>query len=235
MTVYNTGMNERWTIEQLAPLVEMALDLSGYNGQHSGRVRSLPDLRTIRYYTTLGLLDPPAEMRGRKAFYGRRHLVQLVAIKRLQSRGLSLAQVQQALAGMDDRALAELAALPADFWHRAAALAETGRRGAPRRRPASATLLGRRTCGCRRSNAGSEEPPAPRLALHLPVIDGVELVLEGIDPARWTPEAIARLKGPLEALARTLRDLKLRTHRRSAGMETSRRRVMRTISSTNGK
>ncbi len=115
-------MTEQWTIEQLAPLVEMALDVSGYDGQPSARVRSLPDLRTIRYYTTLGLLDPPAEMRGRKAFYARRHLVQLVAVKRLQARGLSLGQVQQALAGMDDGGLAELASLPAGFWDRVAAL-----------------------------------------------------------------------------------------------------------------
>jgi hypothetical protein len=47
--------------------------------------------------------------------------------------------------------------------------------------------------------------------LHLPVIEGVQLVLEGIDPARWNPEAIARLKGPLEGLARVLRDLDLGT------------------------
>ena len=212
MTVYNSGMDERWTIEQLAPLVEMALDLSGYNGQHSGRVRGLPDLRTIRYYTTLGLLDPPAEMRGRKAFYGRRHLVQLVAIKRLQSRGLSLAQVQQALAGLDDRALAELASLPADFWQRAAALCEQSPARLPQCRQRSATPFGPPSQQYRRRNP-AEETPAPRLALHLPVIEGVELVLEGIDPARWTPEAIARLKGPLEGLAQTLRDLHLRTHR----------------------
>ena len=212
MTVYNSGMNERWTIEQLAPLVEMALDLSGYNGQHSGRIRSLPDLRTIRYYTTLGLLDPPAEMRGRKAFYGRRHLVQLVAIKRLQSRGLSLAEVQQALAGLDDRALAELAALPADFWQRATARRETSadsvRLESLTYRERSATPSGQPSRQCRRADP-AEQPPLPRLALHLPVIDGVELVLEGIDPARWTPEALARLKGPLEAIAQTLRELDL--------------------------
>ncbi len=210
MTVYNKGMNERWTIEQLAPLVEMALDLSGYNGQHSGRVRSLPDLRSIRYYTTLGLLDPPAEMRGRRAFYGRRHLVQLAAIKRLQSRGLSLAQVQQALAGISDGALAELAALPADFWQRATALPQQSLEAHPA--PTSQRSWFWAAEPAVRGSEPAEELPSPRLALHLPVIDGVELVLEGIDPARWTPEAIARLKGPLEGLARTLRDLKLRTH-----------------------
>jgi hypothetical protein len=51
----------------------------------------------------------------------------------------------------------------------------------------------------------------PQLALHMPVLDGVQLIVEGIEPARWTPEAVARLKGPLELLAQTLRDLKLTT------------------------
>jgi DNA-binding transcriptional MerR regulator len=72
-------------------------------------VRDLPDLRTVRYYTTLGLLDRPAAMRGRTALYGRRHVLQLVAIKRLQARGLSLAQVQERLVGLSDSALRRLA------------------------------------------------------------------------------------------------------------------------------
>ena len=75
----------------------------------SGRVRDVPDLRTIRYYTTLGLLDRPAAMRGRTALYGARHLLQLVAIKRLQARGLSLAAVQERVVGLSDAALRRLA------------------------------------------------------------------------------------------------------------------------------
>ena len=69
----------------------------------------MPDLRTIRYYTTLGLLDRPAAMRGRTALYGPRHLLQLVAIKRLQARGLSLAAVQERVVGLSDAALRRLA------------------------------------------------------------------------------------------------------------------------------
>src|SRR5262249_46157634 len=65
-------------------------------------------------YTTLGLLDRPAEMRGRTALYGRRHLLQLVAIKRLQARGVSLMEIQQQLVGLTDAALRRLAKLPAE-------------------------------------------------------------------------------------------------------------------------
>jgi DNA-binding transcriptional MerR regulator len=99
-----------WTIDELSAWVARALSV-GYAGSPSSRVRDVPDRRTIRYYTTLGLIDRP-QMRGRTALYTRRHLVQLVAIKRLQAQGLSLAEVQQRLLGLPEAALAELARLP---------------------------------------------------------------------------------------------------------------------------
>ena len=101
-----------WTIDDLGARVAAALS-ADQPGRPNGRVREVPDLRTIRYYTTLGLIDRPADMRGRTALYGRRHLMQLVAIKRLQARGLSLADTQQQLVGLTDPALSRLARLPA--------------------------------------------------------------------------------------------------------------------------
>jgi DNA-binding transcriptional MerR regulator len=101
-----------WTIQQLSAEVARALAVD-YVGARSGRIRDVPDLRTIRYYTTLGLLDRPAEMRARTALYGRRHMLQLVAIKKLQALGLSLAQVQQRMSGASEAMLVRLAgALP---------------------------------------------------------------------------------------------------------------------------
>src|SRR5260370_30319007 len=101
------------TLEALAARVALAL-AADYAGQANGRVRDVPDPRTIRYYTTLGLIDRPAAWRGRTALYGRRHLLQLVAIKRLQAHGLALAEVQDRLLGQTDAALAEVAQLPPD-------------------------------------------------------------------------------------------------------------------------
>jgi DNA-binding transcriptional MerR regulator len=100
-----------WTLGELSAQVASALAVD-YPGQSSGRVREVPDIRTIRYYTTLGLLDRPAQMRGRTALYGQRHLLQLVAIKRLQAKGLSLAEVQSRVVGQSDVALRRLAQLP---------------------------------------------------------------------------------------------------------------------------
>lgn len=104
-------MAERFTIEALTEEVRRALE--GHEEPASGRVRAVPDVRTIRYYTTLGLLDRPAEMRGRTALYAHRHLLQLVAIKRLQAEGRSLEEVQTELAGASDAVLARLARLEA--------------------------------------------------------------------------------------------------------------------------
>lgn len=112
---YNGGMSGKtprlWTLDELTAQVALALSV-GYEGQTSGRVREVPDIRTIRYYTTLGLLDRAAAMRGRTALYGPRHLLQLVAIKRLQAEGLSLSEIQRRLLGISDDALRRIARLP---------------------------------------------------------------------------------------------------------------------------
>lgn len=71
------------------------------NIQHDQRVSAAPDKRTIRYYTTLGLLDRP-NIEGRQAKYGDRHVMQLVAIKALQSVALPLSEIQSMLYGLTE-------------------------------------------------------------------------------------------------------------------------------------
>jgi DNA-binding transcriptional MerR regulator len=97
-----------WTLDELTERVGAALSV-GYDGQPSGRVRDLPDQRAIRWYTTIGLVDRPAATRGRTALYGPRHLLQLVAIKRLQAQGLALVAIQAELAGATDAQLVGVA------------------------------------------------------------------------------------------------------------------------------
>ena len=97
-----------WTLDELAERVDAALAV-GYAGQSSGRVRAVPDRRAIRWYTTIGLIDRPVAHRGRTALYGPRHLLQLVAVKRLQAKGLPLVAIQQELAGATDTQLARVA------------------------------------------------------------------------------------------------------------------------------
>jgi DNA-binding transcriptional MerR regulator len=97
-----------WTIDDLGARVAIALSRD-YAGQSNRQVSDIPNGRTIRYYTTIGLVDRPARMRGRTGLYGPRHLLQIVAVKRLQVRGLSLAQIQGALTGASDEKLNEIA------------------------------------------------------------------------------------------------------------------------------
>ncbi len=96
------------TIDELTAQIAVELS-SGDATQANGQIRSVPDARTIRYYTTLGLVDRPLEMRGRTALYGQRHLLQLVSIKRLQAKGYSLQDVQRLMLGLTDKELALIA------------------------------------------------------------------------------------------------------------------------------
>lgn len=106
-------MDESWTIAELAELAAEALATPEGVGQANGRVRDVPNERLIRWYGTVGLVDPPLSRRGRVARYGRRHLLQLVAVKRRQAEGWSLARIQEELAGATDDALAAVARVPA--------------------------------------------------------------------------------------------------------------------------
>ncbi|MFC5160774.1 MerR family transcriptional regulator [Nonomuraea angiospora] len=105
-------MSDSWTIGELAERAALALRASSDGAPGvNGRVRDVPGERLIRWYTTIGLVDPPLTRRGRIAQYGRRHLLQLVAVKRLQAAGHSIAQIQTALAGATDRMLETAAGL----------------------------------------------------------------------------------------------------------------------------
>ncbi|MFY9821397.1 MAG: MerR family transcriptional regulator, partial [Thermoanaerobaculia bacterium] len=97
----------------MGELAEAAADLLGSQPLHSGRGRDVPNERLIRWYTTIGLLDPPLARRGRIALYGPRHLLQLVAAKRRQADGRSIAEIQAELTGATDKTLSAIAGIPA--------------------------------------------------------------------------------------------------------------------------
>jgi len=100
-----------WTLDELVRRVAVGLADPAYPGAPNGRVRQLPDRRAVRWYTTTGLVDRPVT-RGRTALYGARHLLQLVAVKRRQAEGRSLAEIQAELSGATDATLRQVAAVP---------------------------------------------------------------------------------------------------------------------------
>ncbi len=61
--------------------------------------------RTVRLYATEGLIDRPGKG-GRRALYSQRHLLQLLLVRTLARRGLSLSAIAPFVAG-DDEALQE--------------------------------------------------------------------------------------------------------------------------------
>jgi len=94
-----------WTLDELVDEAKRLLDRFGVEaGDRDGRILSVPDARTVRYYGTHGLVDRP-DIVGREARYGRRQALQLAAIKALQSRGLTLKDIQQRLYAKTDEEL----------------------------------------------------------------------------------------------------------------------------------
>lgn len=91
---------KKLTLEELAEAVVAALEQYGLlTGGADRRISARPDGRTLRYYTSLGLLDPP-QIEKRQARYGSQHVLQATVVKALQNQGYSLAQIQQRLFGL---------------------------------------------------------------------------------------------------------------------------------------
>lgn len=96
------------TIRELAATAAAAVSAADVRGANR-RITDLPDERTIRWYSTIGLLDPPSGNRGRTALYGERHVLQLLAIKRRQAEGRTLNEIQTELVGATNRTLRRIA------------------------------------------------------------------------------------------------------------------------------
>lgn len=184
-----------WTLAELTAQVAQALGLDGPR-QASGRVRDVPDQRAIRYYHTLGLVDPPAGFRGRTALYSVRHLWQLVAIKRLQARGLSLAEVQQRLLGLPDEELGRLAEIP---------LPESGTR-----KTESAETEEEATFWKAEPAGPVPRQDMARTLTSVPLAPGVTLLVEGL--ATLDEHDLAALRGAAAPILRLLAQRRLNTN-----------------------
>jgi DNA-binding transcriptional MerR regulator len=101
-------MDTELTLEELA--AEVRARISRFDIKHAnGQVSPLPDARTLRFYTSVGLMDDPIGIRDRRAIYGERHVHQAVAVKRLQAEDLSLKQIRPILAGLPTKRLEAIA------------------------------------------------------------------------------------------------------------------------------
>lgn len=96
-----------YSLDELAAQVKARLSTMGQLDIGDNRVSPVPDARTARYYTSIGLLDRPLIV-GRQARYTERHLLQLVAIKLLQYLSLPLSTIQSRLYGLSEKELTAL-------------------------------------------------------------------------------------------------------------------------------
>jgi DNA-binding transcriptional MerR regulator len=215
-------MAVEWTIKELVSRAEAAL--SNQAMQPSARVRDVPDERVIRWYATIGLLDPPRR-EGRAVWYGPRHLLQLVAIKRRQAAGRSLADIQAELFGATDETLVSIAQIP-DAAHLLPDGGVGSRRSAAPSRPerTRTRFWAQHAAGVARQaealadvqTARSPSPPAaagleersPDLLAAIRLTPGVTLL---IDPASRsvTDDDLPAIRPASGQLLRTLSDLGL--------------------------
>jgi DNA-binding transcriptional MerR regulator len=232
-------MAEPWTILELAELAADALAAAQPSGasagapapaRANGRVRDVPNERLVRWYVTVGLVDPPLSRRGRVARYGRRHLLQLVAVKRRQAEGRSLAEIQAELAGATDEALAAVAripdtqpapdvlpAAPARFWTRSAAqrgpaaAEEAGERSPAAEEAGERDLVAAAGVGRALSAADGDavDRGPSRLVRGVRLASGVTLLLEGAarEPG---PEDVTAILNAARALLAELASRRLR-------------------------
>jgi DNA-binding transcriptional MerR regulator len=201
------AMANMYRINDLARLAALALEDASFS-QNSGRIREVPDVRTIRYYTTLGLLDRPLEMQGRTAFYGPRHLLQLLAVKQLQAEGRSLTQIQHTLAGADDRTLHGIVALPEqrlkDLEQRLQEEAPPRAQTGPRAQRQTARHFWTQqpqvdSTAETQMRSGSISPAAV-----LRLGPGVTLFLEGVDAVQPDERVVTQLQPAIDGLLQAL-------------------------------
>lgn len=113
------------SVEQLAERV------NDWCNQHrvapaSGQAGERMTERNIRYYRTLGLLDPPLVGGGHG--FGEKHLLQLIALRLLQAQGLPLNRIRELLFG---RTMEELRRIEAEGLAEDRAARVTGFRPSP--------------------------------------------------------------------------------------------------------
>jgi hypothetical protein len=193
-------VDEQWTLAELVG--EAATRIAALPAPKNGQVRAVPDDRTIRYYGTIGLLDRPLAMRGRTALYGRRHLAQVVAIKRLQTIGRSLAEIQALWPTLDDVSLARMSGVAvtnapvtkasrAEFWKREPV-------ASPPVQPVRPVVVRDH----RPTIVGG--PPGPEIELRIQLAPGITISLAVPDGISLNPAEVSALRAaaaPLVELA----------------------------------
>ena len=93
-----------FTLSKLVAILEEQIPLV-VPKQTKYRVTEVPTERTIRFYTANGLVDKPIGRDGVTSLYGYRHLLQILAVKYLQSHYLPLVKIRSLVENTGNRDL----------------------------------------------------------------------------------------------------------------------------------
>jgi DNA-binding transcriptional MerR regulator len=93
-----------FTLSKLIAILEEQIPLV-VPKQTKYRVTEVPTERTIRFYTAKGLVDKPIGRDGVTSLYGYRHLLQVLAVKYLQSHYLPLVKIRSLVENTGNRDL----------------------------------------------------------------------------------------------------------------------------------
>ena len=169
-------------------LIDAAGDLlpSLLGAQSRYKVSELPTERTLRYYMNQGLMDRPSGKRGTRSLFTYRHLLQVLAVKHLQSQYLPLRRIKVLLRGISNRELEGL--LPGGRGGGKA----TGREKSS---PADRAASGRHR---REREEAAVPPPGRGRWVRVEISDGVELHLreDGSGPPMTSPLAATLSRSP---------------------------------------
>jgi DNA-binding transcriptional MerR regulator len=86
--------------------------------QGRGTVCLVPDERTIRYYLAEGLIQAADEKQGTASVFSYKHLLQLVAVKKLQAEHLPIRKIRELVTGKDEQQLESLLGVSASVRKR---------------------------------------------------------------------------------------------------------------------
>lgn len=100
-------MTEYLGIKELAAAIA---DASGAGGTYRGRgnASDVASERTLKYYLAEGLLPTPDKKRGVSLVFERKHLLTVLAIKKLQQLGLATSVIKEALDGKSEQELDQI-------------------------------------------------------------------------------------------------------------------------------
>jgi DNA-binding transcriptional MerR regulator len=98
---------EDWSLDDLADEANQRLEEILPEQSGKSRTRDSLNPRLIRHYTTQGLVDRPFRS-GREARYGRKHLLQLLVIRRLLAESHNVSTIKILISGKNDDDLRSL-------------------------------------------------------------------------------------------------------------------------------